>query len=96
MRRKRGRALYSFEVDGDLFELLFRFAGLGEHEAHDREAVARSLRVLFNAAISALRREVARGSKFCGDASRAAPSSRGMFGTILNGWLPYVAQDAHF
>jgi hypothetical protein len=56
-RRKRGIAIYPVEVDGNIFDLMERFAGLSLAKMDDRQAVAYALGRLLRRALGALLRE---------------------------------------
>ena len=54
-RRRNGRAVYSIEIDGSIFDLLERF-GLRPPDMDDREAMRGALGKLFQLSIDALLR----------------------------------------
>ena len=56
-RRKRGAAVYPVEVDGQIFDLMERFAGLPPGKIEDKQAVAVALGRLLHRALGALLRE---------------------------------------
>jgi hypothetical protein len=58
-RVRRGRAVYSLEIDGATFDLMERFGGLKMGQVDDRRAVSAALGKLLHLALAALLRETA-------------------------------------